>query len=97
MTTFTPSALVPTSVTSIDASIGAPTSRSVTPYPASTSRWPSAVAPPWLPMAGTITGSAPRARSHRTSVAAISPMRSTPRLPMAKATRLPFHGSDVHV
>jgi hypothetical protein len=31
MTTFTPSALSPTSVTSIDASIGAPTSRSVTP------------------------------------------------------------------
>ena len=48
------------STTSIVARMGAWTVCSVTPYEASTSIWPSAVAPPWLPMAGTMNGCAPR-------------------------------------
>src|SRR4051812_3466928 len=55
----------PSGTTSIVARIGAPTLASVTPSPASIATWPSAVAPAWLPIAGTMNGSAPRARGGR--------------------------------
>ncbi len=48
---------------SIVARISAPTDSSVMPSELSILSWPSAVAPPWLPIAGTTNGSAPRARS----------------------------------
>jgi hypothetical protein len=42
--------------TSIEDRMGAPMFDSRTPYEESTSFCPSAVAPPWLPMAGTTNG-----------------------------------------
>ena len=38
------------------ASMGTPMLCGVTPYSASISSWPAAVAPPWLPIAGTMKG-----------------------------------------
>ena len=48
---------------SIVARISAPIASSVMPSVSSIARCPSAVAPPWLPIAGTTNGSAPRSRS----------------------------------
>jgi len=44
---------VPITTVSMVARIGTPTTSSVMPMLTSMSRWPSAVEPPWLPMAGT--------------------------------------------
>ena len=49
----------PSSTASMVARTGTPIDSDVIPQPASTSRCPSAVAPPWLPIAGTMNGSAP--------------------------------------
>ena len=54
--------------------------------------WPSAVAPPWLPITGTMKGSAPFAFSTVTTVRMTSGMRSMPRLPAPMAMRLPKSG-----
>ena len=51
-----PFSVAPYSTVSMVARIGAPTLASVTPRWASTPAWPSAVAPPWLPIAGTMNG-----------------------------------------
>ena len=58
-----PSAVRATSTVSIVARISQPMASSVIPSDSSIARWPSAVAPPWLPIAGTTNGSAPRSRS----------------------------------
>ncbi len=55
--------------------------------------WPSAVAPPWLPITGTMKGSAPFAFSTVTTVRMTSGMRSMPRLPAPMAMRLPKSAS----
>ena len=39
------------------------------PYSVSIPRWPSAVAPPWLPIAGMMTGSPPHSRTKRAVLA----------------------------
>ena len=62
---------------------------SVTPYPASTSTWPSAVAPPWLPIAGRTNGSPPRSRTASPAARRIRAMLATPRLPAVIPTRIP--------
>ena len=59
------------------------------PSDARTSSWPSAVAPPWLPMAGTTNTSAPAARTAVTAARVTSAIRSIPRLPTARQTRWP--------
>ena len=45
--------------------IGTPSASSVMPYLASRRTWPSAVAPPWDPMAGMTKGSPPALRTSR--------------------------------
>ena len=57
-----PSAVRATSTVSIVARISAPMASSVMPSVSSIARCPSAVAPPWLPIAGTTNGSAPSSR-----------------------------------
>ena len=59
------------------------------PYDSSTCRWPSAVPPPWLPMAGTRNGSAPSARKCSTAARRITAMLAIPRLPAVMATLCP--------
>ena len=59
------------------------------PYSARTARWPSTVAPPWLPIAGTTNGSAPTARSSSATVRMTVWMSAMPRLPAVIATRCP--------
>ena len=78
-----------TGTTSIDERTSQPSQPSAKPYAARTSRWPSAVAPPWLPMAGTRNGMAPWARTQAT-IRATTVVRSLmPREPMVIATSLP--------
>ena len=55
--------VVPTRITSMEERMGARTVSSVMPLLASTSIWPAAVAPPWLPMPGITNGSAPASRT----------------------------------
>ena len=69
-----------------------PTS-SVMPSSASIARWPSAVAPPWLPIAGTTNGSAPSSRSPAIVPRSSSTRPVRPRLPAPTATVIP--GVDV--
>ena len=57
--TGAPNALSPTLTTSMVETTSAPTVAGVTPRPSSTARCPAAVAPPWLPMQGTMKGSPP--------------------------------------
>ncbi len=67
---------------------------SVTPRWASTPAWPSAVAPPWLPIAGTMKGSKPRCFRCRTAAATTFGMWAMPRLPTATATLDPRRRSS---
>ncbi len=55
--------------------------------------WPSAVEPPWLPITGTMNGSAPLAFSTATTARTMSGMWSMPRLPAPMAMRLPLTAS----
>ena len=52
-----------TTTVSIDERISQSRASGVIPSLASVASWPSAVAPPWLPIAGTTNGAAPRSRS----------------------------------
>ena len=70
--------------------MGQPIVASLMPKPSSTSICPAGVAPPWLPMAGTMKGSPPDSLTSATSLAAILSMLATPRLPKPRAMRLPF-------
>src|SRR4051794_18887154 len=84
-----PSGVAATCTVSIVARISAPIASSVMPSSSSMPRCPSAVAPPWLPIAGTTNGSAPRSRRpsmvpRRTSTRPVSP-----RLPAPTATVMP--------
>ena len=62
---------------------------SVMPYDSSSRRCPSAVPPPWLPMAGTTNGSAPRPSRCSTIARVIAAMLAMPRLPAVTATLCP--------
>ena len=68
----------PISTVSMLDRMGAPTVSSVMPMPTSMSRWPSAVAPPWLPMAGKRKGSPPARRISETRSSATSGSGSDP-------------------
>ena len=74
---------------SIVARISAPTDSSVMPSEWSIFSWPSAVAPPWLPIAGTTNGSAPRSRSPPIAPRVSSTRLLSPRLPAPTATVMP--------
>ena len=87
--TGNPLAETPISTVSMLARMGAPTVSSVMPMPASMSRWPSAVAPPWLPMAGNRKGSPPALRISEAMVFRTSGRPVMPRLPAVMATRSP--------
>lgn len=89
MRTDMPLSRRPTSTVSMLERIGQPALLSVTPSPASSAFWPSAVAPPWLPMAGTTKGSAPQARTRAAMAATRTGSSAMPRLPTLRATRMP--------
>ena len=89
MRTGMPSTVSPMRTVSMDERMGQPTASSVTPSDCRTESWPSAVAPPWLPMQGTRKGSAPRRFSSATTVARMMGMPVMPRLPAVTATRMP--------
>ena len=74
---------------SIDERISAPVYSSVTPYDSMISRWPSAVPPPWLPIAGMMTGIAPSPRTWSQIAFVMSAIFAMPRLPAVIATVLP--------
>ena len=69
--------------------IGQPTSASVMPYDSTTRRCPSAVPPPWLPIAGTMNGRAPSPLRCSTIARVIAAMSAMPRLPAVTATVWP--------
>ena len=69
-----PDASWATTTVSIEERISASRASAVMPSLASVASWPSAVAPPWLPIAGTTNGAAPRSRSP-----AIAPRSSSTR------------------
>src|SRR5215208_2803373 len=69
--------------------IGAPTDSSVTPRLRRISTCPSAVAPPWLPIAGMTKGEAPASFKIRTSERKTLSIPATPRLPAVIATSAP--------
>ena len=69
--------------------IGQPTDAALMPYDSSTCRWPSAVPPPWLPIAGTSSGSAPSERKCSTAARRIKAILAIPRLPAVMATLCP--------
>ena len=71
------------------ARISQPMVASVMPYCSSTERCPSAVAPPWLPMAGKTNGRAPCALSQSTVARTMTAMLAMPRLPAPTATVSP--------
>ena len=62
---------------------------SVMPSSPSISIWPSAVALPWLPMAGITNGSAPSARTSSPMARMTRAMLAMPRLPAVIAMRAP--------
>ena len=76
-----PNELVPRTTVSISERIGQPTAASVTPSSASSARWPSAVPPPWLPIAATTNGSNPSHRTASTAARAIAGIRGDPPAP----------------
>ena len=84
-----PSSVVPICTTCMDERMGQPTACSVMPRPSNSSSWPWAVAPPWLPMAGTKNGFAPASRSRATSAPKSWGIRSMPRLPAVMAISMP--------
>src|SRR5919199_1828322 len=87
--TGTPSFVSPSSTTSIEDRTSAPTDSSVMPRLARISTCPSAVAPPWLPIAGTMKGLAPASLSIRTSERSTPSMPEIPRLPAVIAISMP--------
>ena len=89
MYTGTPRSVSPSSTTSIEERIGAPQSSSVTPRDSRISTCPSAVAPPWLPIEGTINGSAPISFKIATRERRIPSISAMPRLPAVSATLIP--------
>ena len=89
MYTGTPRPVSPSSTTSIDERIGAPQSSSVMPRDSRISTCPSAVAPPWLPIAGTIKGSASISFRISTRERRIPSIWAMPRLPAVSATLMP--------
>src|SRR5215218_4396116 len=89
MKTGTPLSVSPISTTSIEDLIGAPTDSSVTPRLRRISTCPSAVAPPWLPIAGMTKGEAPASFKIRTSERKTLSIPATPRLPAVIATSAP--------
>jgi hypothetical protein len=89
MKTGTPLAVSPISTTSIEERISAPTDSSVTPRLRRISTCPSAVAPPWLPIAGTIKGEAPASFRISTRERKIPSIPAIPRLPAVIATSDP--------
>ena len=66
-----------------------PTLSGVIPNPARTSIWPFAVAPPWLPIAGTINGLAPACFNKPAISRRINAKLAMPRLPAVTATESP--------
>ena len=64
VTTGTGQSSCGSATTSMLERMGQPMRSAPRPYDSSTARWPSAVAPPWLPMAGTRNGTAPWSRTH---------------------------------
>ena len=76
---------VPMTVVAMLLRMGAPTDASVIPRWASTDSCPSAVAPPWDPIEGTMNGSTPASRRAATRAATIRSMPAMPRLPTAMA------------
>ncbi len=89
MYTGTPRSVSPSSTTSMEDRIGAPQNSSVTPKDSRISTCPSAVAPPWLPIAGTIKGSAPISLRVATMERRISCISAIPLLPAVSATLMP--------
>jgi|GEM_PF-5037263 len=89
MCTVAPIGVLPITTVSMEERIGAPIASSVMPYSAMSSIWPSAVAPPWLPMAGTMKGFASSFFSSSMMVLMIRAMLDTPRLPAVIAIRCP--------
>jgi hypothetical protein len=84
-----PSAVRATSTVSMVARISAPMASSVMPNDSSIARWPSAFAPPWLPMAGTTNGSAPSSRKPLMTPRMSATRSVRPRLPPPTATVIP--------
>ena len=68
---------------------GTPSAASLMPNPASTSACPSAAPPPWLPMAGTMNGSAAKERMASLTILTTRATGDTPREPTAIAMREP--------
>ncbi len=81
-----PVATWPTLTHSMLERIGMPIASSVMPSDSTIARCPSAVAPLWEPMAGTMNGSAPCSRSQSPAVRVTRAMLSIPRLPAVMAT-----------
>ena len=75
--------------TSMAERIGAPIAASLMPKVSRISACPSAVAPPWLPMAGMMKGWACRSFTMSTSSFTITARLAICRLPTAITTRLP--------
>ena len=78
-----------TTTVSIDERISQSRASAVMPSLASVASWPSAVAPPWLPIAGTTNGAAPRSRSPAMAPRSSSTCAVKPRLPAPTATVIP--------
>ncbi len=95
--TTIPHGVDPSTTVSIVARISAPTDSAVTPRCSSIARWPSAVAPPWLPIAGTTNGSAPSERSPLIDPRSSSTRRDSPRLPAPTATVMPGRTASASV
>ena len=82
----TPESQRPTATASMSERIAQPALSSVTPRSASSATWPSAVAPPWLPMAGKMNGRIPRAANQPITAATMSGRWVMPREPTPTAT-----------
>ena len=87
--TGTPGATSPRSTVSIEERISQPIASGVIPYAARTSTCPWAVAPPWLPIAGTMKTDAPASWRRSTTARTTWSIRSIPRLPAATQARAP--------
>jgi len=96
MRTSMPLARRPSSTVSMLERIGQPTVCSVTPSWARTLICPSAVAPPWLPMAGTMKGRAPRSRTSRAMARTSAGRSASPRLPTVSAMLMPGSTAETH-
>ena len=74
--------------------MGIPTVSSVMPRLASSAVCPSAVPPPWLPMAGMMNGRAPRSRRNPPMDARIAGRLAIRRLPAVMPIRLPVRSGQ---